>query len=410
MNPWLLLGFFVFVGALLPQTTDYPYYANDYDVFGKAQEIAGNSLAAFEPVPPYTRRYPSFMVFLFLEERIFGFRSLPYFIVLFLTHFLNAFLITRIWRDLGGTPSASTLSGLLFLCSGAVYQNLIFIHAMQRVLCIFLFLLATYSWINFLRSRNPFSFVSAMAFQVLSLLSMEDTVIFPVMALFLCFRLVTKEGGRRTVLTRYWPWLLITNALLALFLLQSFLSSPLRAEKISIPRDGIAKMISLVEMLLRPLFVPERGFFAPFFTHENVIRLLPPILVFVLLLGLFWKKERLKFFLATLPIPPLMTATGWVLIAIVPFLFQNLTFVHANRYLYLPLVGFSFLFGAVAAKIIETVRKFLPGRTLVLCWGVIVYVLALNLQTIAFQYQRYTQYAEERPERHYYDEVKKLFE
>lgn len=410
VNPWILLGFLIFVGSLLPPTKDYPYYNNDLDVLGKAKEIAGNPLAGFEPVPPYGRRYPFFIYFLFVEESVFGFGSIPYFLVLFLTHGLNAFLVTRFWQKLGGTPSASILSGLLFLCSSAVYQNLIFIHAMQRVLCIFLFLLATHSWINFLRSRNPFSWVNTMAFQVLSLLCMEDTVIFPFMALFLCFRLVTPEPGRKTVLTRYWPWLLITNVLLALLLLQSFFSSPFLAEKISVPRDGFAKMVSLAEMLVRPLLIPERGFFAPFFIQEGVTRLLPALLVFALLLGLFSKGERLKFFLATLPRPQLMTAAGWVLIGTVPFLFQNMTFEHANRYLYLPLVGFSFLFGALTEKIIETVRKFLPGRGLMVCWSLIIYTLFLGLQTISFQYQRYTRIAEEHPEKRYYDKVKELYD
>ena len=410
MNKWILLGFLAFVLVLLPQSADYPYYVDDYKPFAKVKEISSNPLSAFDPVPRYDRRYPFLMYFLFLEKNVFGFNSLPYFFILFLIHCLNALLVTRIWRNLGGTPSASTLSGLLFLCSGAIYQNLIFIHATQRVLCILLFLLATHSWIDFLQNRTPFSFVKTMIFQILSVLTMEDTVAFPFIALFLCFRLVIKQAPRKTVLIRYWSWLLASNALLLILLLQSFFLSPLRAEKLSVPKDGLAKIISLVEMFLRPLLIPERGMLGGLFIQENLLRLLPTLLVFVLLLFLFSRGERLKFFLTAIPRPQLMTAAGWILITTVPFLFQNLTFEHANRYLYLPLVGFSFLFGAVTAGIIETVRKFLPRRAIMVCWSLIVYILVLGLQTIGFQYQRYKKYAEERPERRYYNEMKGLFE
>lgn len=404
----LVTAFVIFLGVLLPLTQNYPYYLDDYHVFKRAQETSSDPLRAWAPVPKYDRRHPLFFYAMAFEKSVFGFRSMPYFVVLFLLHFFNSLLVMRLCRSIGGAGLAPFLSAVFFLWSSASYQNLIFIQASIRVFCIFWLLLALLSWIQFLNRPSPSRLLKTMALQAASLLTMEDACIFPLLAFLLAWRILPEKEERNRIIFRVVPLFLLVDFVVLLPLLQSFFFSPAFAKKFSTASDLPVKLASLVKMFLQPLAVPEKGLFpAPF--HGNIFRL-GPVLVTAVLAGWFFRRrERIKFFISGIPWNLVFISFGWIAIAILPFLFQPLTFEHASRYLYLPLAGFSLIFGGVMNGVIETARTYASRKGGMVCLGVLVYIVALNLSTLAYHYERYRKDAEATPELRTYDRVKQLF-
>lgn len=405
----LVTVFIILLGILLPLAPNYPYYVDDYHVFKRAQEISSDPLRAWAPVPKYDRRHPLFFYLLFLEKSIFGFHSTPYFVVLWLLHFLNSLLVMRLCRSVGGDKLAPFLSGLFFLCSSVSYQNLIFIQASIRVFCIFWLLLALLSWIQFLNRPNLARWLKTITLQAASLLTMEDASIFPLLAFLLAWRILAPGEARKKILFRYVPLLFLMDLVVLLPLLESFLFSPFFSRKFSTVSDLPAKLISLVKMFLQPLMIPEKGFFSVSL-HEKIFRLGPALLITLLAGFFFCRRERVKFFIGGIPRGLVLTSLSWIAIAILPFLFQPLTFEHASRYLYLPLMGFSWIFGAAVNGLIETAGTYASRKGRILCVGVLIYILILNLNTLAYHYERYRKDAEKnKQELHFYDRVGQLF-
>jgi len=418
--PWLkmppghsflfLAAFVIFFGVLLSQTGNYPYYSDDFAIFKSAQEIRENHLTIWSPLPKYNRRHPFFIYLLSLETGVFGFRPSYYFVVLFLLHGLNALMVGRLCRSLGGTPWAQLLSALLFLCSSAFYQQLIFIHATQRVLCVFLLFIATLLWIEFIKSRRSVFFLGAIFFQVLSLLTMEDAVVFPALALQLTLLIEPKGARQKKPVWGYFAVLLLVGTIVPYFCLREFFSSPLASEKLSSPNFLPGHLAGLLRMFLVPLFIPDKGFLPAGPVPENILRLVP-----FLLFSSFWffflmQKERIKFLWKGFPRPLMLISIGWIGIGVLPFLFQSLTFEHANRYLYTPMAGFCLIFGVLMDRLMRSVRLRLPKAGPVFFSITLIYILGLNLASTVYQYQRYVRHIEQEKEFRFYDQVKEIFE
>ncbi len=413
-RPSLLLGvaFLFFLGYLLPLTQNYPYYPDDYIVFKRAHEISSNPFQAWAPVPRYDRRHPLFFYTLFLEKSVFGFHSTGYFFILFLFHFFNSLLVVRLCQSLGGKGFAPFLSGLFFLFSSTSYQNLIFIQASIRVFCIFWFLLATTSWVKFLLRPNVSQLLKTIAFQTAALLTMEDACVFPLIAALLAWRILPAGNERAKILFRWVPVLFLVDLAVLLPLLQSFFFSSLVTKKFSTVFDLPEKLASLVKMFLQPLIVPEKDFLLALFP-KTISRLAPAFLIFVFIVIFYRRKERIKYFTRQIPRQLIFTSLVWIAVALSPFLFQPLTFEHASRYLYLPMVGFNLILAGGINAAIETVRTFVARKGLIFLGATIAYILMLNLASIGHHYERYRKDAEGNPdpnEVRAYERVSRVFE
>jgi hypothetical protein len=83
-----------------------------------------------------------------------------------------------------------------------------------------------------------------------------------------------------------------------------------------------------------------------------------------------------------------------------------LTFEHATRYLYFPMVGFSvwfaFLAGTVGRAAVSSASRLGLGLAF-------VYLLGLNLLSTSFHYQRYQNYQRDHPESSFSKQVLDLF-
>ena len=404
----LLAVFLVFLWIFLPATRDYPYYQDDVGNFERVSRIASKPLAAWEPDYRYERRFPFHFYFLFMERMLFGFGAPPYFFVLLLLHFANSLFVLRLSRVLGGGGVTPLLAALLFLVSASFYQQLIFIHATQRVLCVFLVFVALFSWIEFLRRRRFLFLLGALLFQVLALLTMEDAVVFPFLTALLTLKLTPAGEERRRILWRSFGLFFLVDVAILLPLLQPFFHSPHVKEKFVGLSPLPQNLLSLAEMLFRPLLVPDRGLLPATPFPEDLVRLVPSLFL-LLLLGLFFSRAgRFRFFMERISWPLVFTSLVWIGISVSPFLFQPLGFEHANRYLYLPMAGFSLLFGVIAAGLIETLLATRSRKGFIFCCLLLAYLVTLNLRSTVYHYQRYVQYANQHEKQDYYDRVKSL--
>src|SRR3989338_1051313 len=357
----------VFISVLLPQTKYYSYFYDDFVNFNQAQAISENFEAVLS-VNKKNRRLPFFSTVIFLESRIFGQYPQAYFLVLYVLHFLNALWVRKLAYRLGACPSAALLSAMLFFCSSAAYQALIFIPS--------------------------------------------TAVVFPLFVLFLTCIYVDDKKKRRNLLLKYVSPLVIIQVA---YVIISFLDS--RMMKLfcnKITADVfllfIPRLISLIHALAVPLLVPDKGYFASGIMGNYFVRFLPALIfssyVLFLLLGKGgWNKMSKMIFTKNIAVPACLVA-----ISIIPFMANKLMFEHTTRYLYLPMVGFSIVFGVLGEAFMSLVRAVYSRQTYFVCVAILVYIFTMNIFNTSFHFQRYQQYLVEHPDCSFNGQVNKIFE
>ena len=390
---WLGAGFLVFLFFLLPLTRNYPFYLDEYVVFKQIQKLEHNPAELWAPDSKEKRIHPLYLLIFYLESRLWGPNPTGYFLVLFLFHFLNACLVTRLARALGLDKTAGTVAGLLFLFTSAHYQAMVTLSSTTRVVCLFVSLLAVCAWLNFLKTRRAGIYLGVVLLQTLALFSHEDALMFPVIAALFARNL-------RVTLP-----LFLTQGAAALFTLRFFIFSPHLANRFVPSNLELGpKMLSFIELLFRPLLVPEKNF-----SPSPLLRLIPAVIVVGGALIFFLQNGRLGRFMKNFRLQTAGIGTGWMAVTLFPFIFQPLIFEHATRYLYFPMVGFCLIFGEAAAQFVETVKREAAGKGVFFCYAVFVLILGINLNATAYHYGRYVRFAEEHPGHGFMKEIKQFF-
>ncbi len=190
-------AFAVFLCVLLPPTFHYLYFHDDLLLFPQLRAMSINFETVWAPNYGF-RVQPLFLLFLHLEYFLFGASPVPYFVVLFCLHFFNAYLVTRLCLSLGGGERTGIFSGLLFLYCSSFFQTLLAVHCVIRILCLFFFLLAMLSWLEYLRLRRRRDVWLSIFFQIMSLLTMEDAMIFPIVAGALTLATLSAEDRKKS--------------------------------------------------------------------------------------------------------------------------------------------------------------------------------------------------------------------
>ncbi len=404
----LLFAFLLFLAFLMPQARKAPYYYDNYRHFSQVEEVVRNPQAAWLPDKDL-RRHPAYFYYLVPQVLLFGPGPSPYYLVTFLFHFFVAFLITLLARSLGLGAGSALWAGLFFLCSSASYQTLITING--RPCLLFLFSGALLSWILFLRTGKAWAIGSVWGLQILSLLFAEEVVTFPLIGSLVTWKLVPERAKRNRLIFRHLLPIFLLSGVVLCFLLSSFLQSPVeRVARVSFSALWLIpeKLRSLVEMLTRPLFVPEKGLLHENPSWDTVLRLAP--LAGILGAGWFFLGRRggIQRFFYEIPKRELLFSLAWVGIAVLPFLLQPLSFEHASRFLYFPLLGFAFTFGMVVDSLWRTSGTSGAWKGRIFLAVVLVYIFALNLNNTAYQFERYRRELQGRSEADYTEEVRTI--
>ncbi len=388
----LFVAFLVFLAIFVPLTRNYPFFRDDLISFEHVKKVSQH-LSAIWDVNTNHRSHPIFFLLLYLESRLFGPAPIGYFLVLFFIHFCNTLLVVKLAKRLGLDSLSTILSGLLFLCSSASYQALIFIPSTLITLSLFFFLLGINAYIDLLRHGSKPAFTKMLLFQVLALLSYEVSIVFPLMASFLLWHHIDDPKKRLRIFMLTIPPLLLIASAVFFFISKDFSVTQQAQSKVSFA--GLAlffpRLASLVRMLFGSLFIPDKSFLFLAVFNNPIVRIAPLLLCIATLGLLLLTRKGLR---KEILIPKKIVAVclGWIGIAILPHMGNQLTFEHTTRHLYFAMVGFSILFGAFAHNFLRVLRSICPSTAGLIFGTMLTYILTLNLLTTAYHYEQYEQY------------------
>jgi len=405
----ILIGaFIIFLWVLVPQASKSAFYYENHIDLQEAQMVAADPLAAWQ-LNLRDRRHPVIVYILFLEQLFFGSKVIGYFIVVYLFHFFSALLVCQICFKLFGNQLAALLSGLLFLFFSG-HQALIGITTNLQVGLMFM-LLAVLTWMSFLHHRKNSLFLITVLFQTLAILSYEGGVVFPAVALLLVPFVKPMSIKPMTIFLYCVPILFVLDFVVCFLLLSDFANSDQVTIWFSkLDMDLIlSKIRSTIEVLIRPLLMPEKGYLPPTKIPENGLRLLPALIIFISGFIFLFKQDRLRLWYRNIPKASIFLSIGWIIITISPYVFYPLSFEHVPRFLYYPSVGFAIVIGIGASHFFQICRIQKSRTGMTLGAAVLVYVLILNAFTNVYHLQRYKTYTLEYPESDYTERVKELF-
>jgi len=278
-----------------------------------------------------------------------------------------------------------------------------------QIVCLFFFLLAILAWCDLIAGKAH-SYGKVIICEILALLTFEYAVILPVILLSLNYFLVPDKKARRYFLARHIIPLILISGVIFLLLLSGQNSSHAVQMRIADPFSKLPpKLLSLLRMFFVPLLVWEKGFWGMGIFDGRIARFIV-LLIFTGSLGAVsvaggtWKKRE-----KAIPFPVLGFLIGWIGITVLPYMFQALTFEHATRCLYFPMVGFSILVGGFLSLLMNSEGKYAAVRGFI---GVIslTYILGINIVGTAFHYRRYEEYLSEHKSANYSGRMKELFD
>lgn len=289
---------------------------------------------------------PVWVLSLAVDHALWGERASGYHLTNVLLHALASGLTAWLVFELVGSAMAAALAGTLFAVHPVHAEAVAWVSARNELLlCVFL-QLAFIACVRLRRGAGAGTRVLCLASFALALLSKETAVLFPAIVLLYEWAGASAGGGRAARPWGKYGWALLLAAVAAAFMaVRAGIVSPLPVHEPLATR--LATAPGLVLQNLRLLFVPV-GLevlhpFEPVLSPLSTATLLPA----ALLLGV----------LALLPLAFRFDANlgfglGWILLALIPVsgipaLLQPTPL--AERYLYLPSVGWALAVGSLLA-------------------------------------------------------------
>jgi len=316
---------------------------------GHAFSGAADALRDIQIVQYYR---PVWVLSLAVDHALWGERASGYHLTNVFLHALASGLTAWLVFELVGCAMAAALAGTLFAVHPVHAEAVAWVSARNELLlCVFL-QLAFIACVRLRRGAGAGARVLCLASFALALLSKETAVLFP--AIVLLYEWAGRRAGKapRTA-TRPWRrygWALLLAAVAAAFMaFRAGIVSPLPVHEPLVTR--LATAPGLVLQNLRLLFVPiglkVLHTFEPLSSPFSAAALLPAALllgVLALLPSAFRFDVNLGFGL------------GWILLALIPVsglaaLLQPTPI--AERYLYLPSVGWAIAVGSLIAGVLR---------------------------------------------------------
>ena len=206
----VLAGLDIFYG-----TRAIGFYLDDWgyvEVLGRLGTM-DFAMRSFDPRQPnFLNTYrPMQGVLLAIESLIFGFNADAFHVIHIVIHSANAFLVGLIVNQWMPRPRMALLAGLLFL-SLPVYSVSVFLISATDVLATLFYLIAVFSWIQYLRVGSPQWFIGTSASFVLGLLSKEFVVTLPVILFLMEILLFRRQSQIVQYVRRYSAFVLLASA------------------------------------------------------------------------------------------------------------------------------------------------------------------------------------------------------
>ncbi len=119
--------------------------------------------------------------------KIFGLSLFPYHLLSFLVHYVNAVILYLIIKKIVGSSYFALAGSILFVCSYLASEAVSWISAITSLAVALFYLLAVYSYMNFLETLKKRYYTGALICFTAALLSKENAVTLPVILLLIGF-------------------------------------------------------------------------------------------------------------------------------------------------------------------------------------------------------------------------------
>lgn len=298
--------------------------------------------------------YPLSYSLYWVEYQLWGPRAIGYHLVSVGLHVLNAALVVALLVELGLTPGASGLVGLLFAVAPFQVMSVAWIAEQKNLLSTCFALLAFREIIRNFRTASTVSLLTAFVLFTAAVLSKSAWVVWPLAAaaagLWVC-----RRSGRRVTLTIL-PFLLLSIAVSALsaHVERGYLDAlqPSLAERLCAAPRALLWYAGLV---LAPIAC------APFHSRWllNPVEIRswwPAGIVLLAALSLFLARHRLN--------PIARWGVAWFVILLLPIIgiapYGNLAVSSvSDHYLYAACIG---VYAAIVPSVIALLRRRWPGK------------------------------------------------
>ncbi|MCX6304749.1 MAG: tetratricopeptide repeat protein [Bacteroidetes bacterium] len=345
--------------------------------------VGGNpyikSLSAKNLVAMFSENYmgnyhPLAMLSLAIDYQINKFDPVVFHLTNILIHIINSMLVLLVLKRLTGKLQLAVIAALLFGVHALHVESVAWISERKDVLYTCFYLLSLYSYVRYVPGRDKMWFGLSLLFFLLSCLSKGQAVTLAV-TLFLVDVFMGRKWTELKILVEKVPFLILALIFgIVAFRAQAGADATIMANFPIQQRVAFASY-GLVMYILKLFYPFTLSVYYPYPILGNVGEVpfiywlcILPALAFVVALILSWKRSK-----------PLFFGLGFFLLNIV-LLLQLLPVgraIMADRYAYIPSIGYFFLVGYYL-----TDRKYIKSEKAT--WGIVA-VYALILIFLTFQ-------------------------
>jgi protein O-mannosyl-transferase len=289
-------------------------------------------------------------------------------------HILNSFLVLLVIRKLTGKLQIAVIAALLFGVHALHVESVTWISERKDVLYACFYLLSLYSYIRYVPKRDKKWFGLSLLFFLLSCLSKGQAVALAI-TLFLVDIFMGRKWTELKILFEKLPFLILALIFGIVAVHAQEAAGTTSAANFPIQLRVAFASYGLVTYILKLIYPFALSAFYPYPIIRTASELSPvywaytlPAMGFLLIFYLSWKRSKVLFF-----------GIGFFLLNIV-FLLQLLPVgraIMADRYAYIPSIGYCFLAGVYLSN-----RKYIKAEKV--AWAIVA-VYAIVLMSLTFR-------------------------
>jgi len=389
----VLIVFFIYSGTL-----HFPFNYDDADVIQNNYKI--RNISDFTSIVS-SNPQRALLNYSFAINYYFGkLNTYGYHIVNIALHLLNGiilfFLIKRLTKGPAKDPECvltALLASSLFISHPVNVESVTYISSRSGLLCAFFYLLAILFFLkadNKTKSRSHFPFrIFSLIFFIMSCFSKENGITLPLILMVIeyinpnGYRNQIKYNFRDWIKKRYFPFHFAYWVVAALiFFLRIFIFGTTGNPNFSrpIPVQSLTQIFSFVYGI-KLLFLPFNltvDHYLPIADSFSDLRAMGSVAVIVLVISFgFFARRRA---------PIILFSLLWILLTQLPTLVFPVQDVLAERWLYMPVMGFALLLSSSAGFCsINSIQKIKKSLILIIAMIVILYSVLAQKATLSWE-------------------------
>lgn len=353
----IIIGFLIYLntlhGEFIPEWDDYIYIVNNSLI--KSLELG--SVYKIFTTPHYTDYYPLQILSYAVDYRIWGSDPFGYHLTNLLIHILNSILVYILFLHLLNFHTIvkrkdliAAFGALVFLSHPTNLESVAWITERKNLLSMTFYILSFHFFARYkISKRRAFYDISLVTF-LLALLSKSSVVVLPLLLFLYDLVFFNKKEAIRSLFFEKAPFFILAAVFSVITILIQSNIGALYDHPKGQPIYTFFTMLKVIISYLRNSFFPFN--LSPIYAtiiSESLIE--PSVLssvaafILVLVVAIYIKsKSKLMFFCILFFFIPLIPVLQIIPIAV----------YMADRYLYLPMIGFSFMMPLLLHKVLES--------------------------------------------------------